>query len=78
MAIYQGWACEWKKHIKARHAKPYGCAYPKCHKRFGAKSDWGAYKPKAPIDGQPADGGYKSRDVALGMEDAVDGDLGRY
>jgi hypothetical protein len=23
-----------------RHAKPYGCTYPKCHKRFGAKSDW--------------------------------------
>jgi hypothetical protein len=23
-----------------RHRKPYGCTYPKCHKRFGAKSDW--------------------------------------
>lgn len=28
-----------KKHLK-RHTKPYGCTYPKCHKRFGAKSDW--------------------------------------
>jgi len=28
-----------KKHMK-RHEKPYGCTYPKCHKRFGAKSDW--------------------------------------
>jgi len=31
--------CDLKKHMK-RHAKPYGCTYPKCHKRFGAKSDW--------------------------------------
>ena len=23
-----------------RHTRPYGCTYPKCHKRFGAKSDW--------------------------------------
>jgi hypothetical protein len=23
-----------------RHTKPYGCTYPKCNKRFGAKSDW--------------------------------------
>jgi hypothetical protein len=32
-------ACDMKKHMK-RHTKPYGCTYPKCHKRFGAKSDW--------------------------------------
>jgi hypothetical protein len=32
-------ACDMKKHMK-RHDKPYGCTYPKCHKRFGAKSDW--------------------------------------
>lgn len=32
-------ACDLKKHMK-RHEKPYGCTYPKCHKRFGAKSDW--------------------------------------
>ncbi|KAH7379219.1 hypothetical protein DE146DRAFT_626272 [Phaeosphaeria sp. MPI-PUGE-AT-0046c] len=32
-------ACDLKKHMK-RHDKPYGCTYPKCHKRFGAKSDW--------------------------------------
>ncbi|KAF2035962.1 hypothetical protein EK21DRAFT_43742, partial [Setomelanomma holmii] len=31
--------CDLKKHMK-RHDKPYGCTYPKCHKRFGAKSDW--------------------------------------
>ncbi|KAL5116272.1 hypothetical protein ACEQ8H_005830 [Pleosporales sp. CAS-2024a] len=31
--------CDMKKHMK-RHEKPYGCTYPKCHKRFGAKSDW--------------------------------------
>lgn len=31
--------CDLKKHMK-RHEKPYGCTYPKCHKRFGAKSDW--------------------------------------
>ena len=34
-----GRPCDLKKH-KKRHAKPYGCTYPKCHKRFGAKSDW--------------------------------------
>ncbi|KAJ6192310.1 hypothetical protein J3E72DRAFT_365245, partial [Bipolaris maydis] len=28
-----------RKHMK-RHEKPYGCTYPRCHKRFGAKSDW--------------------------------------
>ncbi|KAF1911561.1 hypothetical protein BDU57DRAFT_506857 [Ampelomyces quisqualis] len=32
-------ACDLKKHMK-RHDKPYGCTYPRCHKRFGAKSDW--------------------------------------
>lgn len=32
-------ACDMKKHMK-RHTKPYGCTYPNCHKRFGAKSDW--------------------------------------
>jgi hypothetical protein len=32
-------ACDLKKHMK-RHTRPYGCTYPKCHKRFGAKSDW--------------------------------------
>jgi hypothetical protein len=31
--------CDLRKHMK-RHDKPYGCTYPKCHKRFGAKSDW--------------------------------------
>jgi hypothetical protein len=31
--------CDLRKHIK-RHDRPYGCTYPKCHKRFGAKSDW--------------------------------------
>ncbi|KAI4661810.1 uncharacterized protein J4E78_004600 [Alternaria triticimaculans] len=31
--------CDLRKHIK-RHNRPYGCTYPKCHKRFGAKSDW--------------------------------------
>jgi len=32
-------SCDLRKHMK-RHTKPYGCTYPKCHKRFGAKSDW--------------------------------------
>lgn len=31
--------CDLRKHLK-RHQKPYGCTYPSCHKRFGAKSDW--------------------------------------
>ncbi|RMZ66798.1 c2h2 finger domain-containing [Pyrenophora seminiperda CCB06] len=31
--------CDLRKHMK-RHKKPFGCTYPKCHKRFGAKSDW--------------------------------------
>jgi hypothetical protein len=31
--------CDLNKHIK-RHKKPYGCTYPQCNKRFGAKSDW--------------------------------------
>lgn len=31
--------CDLRKHMK-RHEKPYGCTYPRCHKRFGAKSDW--------------------------------------
>lgn len=36
---FSGRPCDLKKHSK-RHQKPYGCTYPKCHKRFGAKSDW--------------------------------------
>ncbi|KAF2729087.1 hypothetical protein EJ04DRAFT_589820 [Polyplosphaeria fusca] len=32
-------SCDMRKHMK-RHTKPYGCTYPKCNKRFGAKSDW--------------------------------------
>jgi hypothetical protein len=32
-------SCDMRKHMK-RHTKPYGCTYAKCHKRFGAKSDW--------------------------------------
>jgi hypothetical protein len=32
-------ACDMKKHM-TRHKKPYGCTYPRCNKRFGAKSDW--------------------------------------
>ncbi|KAJ4992111.1 hypothetical protein SVAN01_02432 [Stagonosporopsis vannaccii] len=36
---FLGRPCDLKKHSK-RHQKPYGCTYPKCHKRFGAKSDW--------------------------------------
>lgn len=31
--------CDMRKHLK-RHTRPYGCTYPKCNKRFGAKSDW--------------------------------------
>lgn len=31
--------CDLRKHMK-RHERPYGCTYPRCHKRFGAKSDW--------------------------------------
>ncbi|KAH7076763.1 hypothetical protein BKA63DRAFT_289270 [Paraphoma chrysanthemicola] len=31
--------CDLRKHMR-RHEKPYGCTYPKCTKRFGAKSDW--------------------------------------
>ncbi|KAF1940248.1 hypothetical protein EJ02DRAFT_350471 [Clathrospora elynae] len=31
--------CDLRKHMK-RHKKPYGCTYPRCKKRFGAKSDW--------------------------------------
>lgn len=31
--------CDLRKHMK-RHNKPYGCTYPKCYRRFGAKSDW--------------------------------------
>lgn len=23
-----------------RHAKPYGCTFPRCEKRFGSKNDW--------------------------------------
>ncbi|KAH6638189.1 hypothetical protein C7974DRAFT_155937 [Boeremia exigua] len=36
---FSGRPCDLKKHMK-RHQRPYGCTYPKCHKRFGAKSDW--------------------------------------
>lgn len=36
---FTGRNCDLNKHIK-RHQRPYGCTYPKCHKRFGAKSDW--------------------------------------
>lgn len=36
---FSGRTCDLNKH-KKRHEKPYGCTYPKCHKRFGAKSDW--------------------------------------
>lgn len=28
-----------RKHMK-RHAKPYGCTYPTCKKKFGSKNDW--------------------------------------
>ncbi|KAF6833898.1 C2H2 type zinc finger domain protein [Colletotrichum musicola] len=31
--------CELKKHMK-RHAKPYGCTFPMCKKKFGSKNDW--------------------------------------
>ncbi|KAI0005650.1 hypothetical protein F4779DRAFT_598155 [Xylariaceae sp. FL0662B] len=31
--------CELKKHEK-RHAKPYGCTFQGCNKRFGSKNDW--------------------------------------
>jgi hypothetical protein len=31
--------CDMRKHMK-RHTRPYGCTYPNCHKKFGAKSDW--------------------------------------
>ncbi|EUC26808.1 hypothetical protein COCCADRAFT_42231 [Bipolaris zeicola 26-R-13] len=31
--------CDLRRHMK-RHKKPYGCTYPRCHKRFSAKSDW--------------------------------------
>ncbi|KAH8893121.1 hypothetical protein GQ53DRAFT_102717 [Thozetella sp. PMI_491] len=31
--------CELKKHMK-RHAKPYGCTFLGCSKRFGSKNDW--------------------------------------
>jgi hypothetical protein len=34
-----GRTCDLNKHVK-RHQKPYGCTYPKCYKKFGAKSDW--------------------------------------
>ncbi|KAF2756751.1 hypothetical protein EJ05DRAFT_502244 [Pseudovirgaria hyperparasitica] len=32
-------ACELRKHER-RHQRPYGCTHPKCHKKFGSKSDW--------------------------------------
>ncbi|UPX11576.1 uncharacterized protein EKO05_0002175 [Ascochyta rabiei] len=36
---FSGRICDLNKH-KKRHEKPYGCTYPKCYKKFGAKSDW--------------------------------------
>lgn len=36
---YEARPCDMRKHIK-RHKKPYGCTFPGCHRRFGAKSDW--------------------------------------
>lgn len=36
---FSGRPCDLRKHSK-RHQRPYGCTYPKCHKKFGAKSDW--------------------------------------
>lgn len=36
---FVGRNCDLNKHIK-RHLRPFGCTYPKCYKRFGAKSDW--------------------------------------
>ncbi|KAF2707725.1 hypothetical protein K504DRAFT_42150 [Pleomassaria siparia CBS 279.74] len=38
-------SCDMRKHMK-RHTKPYGCTYPKCHRRFGAKSDWKRHEGK--------------------------------
>lgn len=34
-----GRTCDLNKHVK-RHQRPYGCTFPKCHRKFGAKSDW--------------------------------------
>ena len=34
-----GRTCDLNKHLK-RHCRPYGCTYPNCYKKFGAKSDW--------------------------------------
>ncbi|KAJ4355199.1 hypothetical protein N0V95_003159 [Ascochyta clinopodiicola] len=36
---FSGRICDLNKH-KKRHEKPYGCTFPKCYKKFGAKSDW--------------------------------------
>ncbi|XPS70618.1 hypothetical protein M3J07_002823 [Ascochyta lentis] len=36
---FVGRICDLNKHTK-RHERSYGCTYPKCYKRFGAKSDW--------------------------------------
>lgn len=36
---FLGRNCDLNKHMK-RHTKPYGCTYPKCYQKFGAKSDW--------------------------------------
>jgi hypothetical protein len=36
---FMGRTCDLNKHLK-RHVRPYGCTYPKCFKKFGAKSDW--------------------------------------
>jgi hypothetical protein len=36
---FSGRTCDLNKHVK-RHQRPYGCTYPKCYKKFGAKSDW--------------------------------------
>lgn len=36
---FSGRTCDLNKHRK-RHDRPYGCTYPRCYKKFGAKSDW--------------------------------------
>lgn len=30
---------DYRKHLK-RHAKPFGCTFPCCDKKFGSKNDW--------------------------------------
>lgn len=73
-----GWAvaraCDLKKHMK-RHEKPYGCTYPKCHKRFGAKSDWKRhensqhFQPEAFRCGQASQNGTKCGEHFLRSRD---------